>query len=397
MRLARLLMPSVALLAVAAVAATFLLNRGGDGRSNPAPSAVSESGPPVSRTATAAAASRSAGPGRFVVSELHGNETLLISVSPANLSDRRPLVRIEHAPNWAPRASVAPGGDLVAYTVMPVGARSPDVEGTVWVVGLSAREPRRVAARVDVRVTPVWSPDGTRVVYQRALPAQGGGIITVLEEVDVHSGKAQELARTPPGPLFPAGYGTDARLFYHVRFQREGAFLVETNTESRAVREVARLGDGAARDFKIAPDGSSLLYLALEGSPPRYRARVAEFVTGQVRDVLPQRSRSEDVGVAWRRGLPSVPSVGSILQGAGATGQVATEAAPAPFIETAQGFDAPVAWSPDGRLLLLRSFSGKTADDPGKEQPVLVDAEGARRPLTGNGPIEIVGWVTDGS
>lgn len=402
MRLLRWLMPSITLLVPTIMVLTSCTDSRGD---QPSSASAAETRAPAARmgTATAAAAasraptSRAAGAGRFVVSELHGTETLLISVSAANLSDRRPLVRIEHAENWAPRASVAPGGDLVAYTVMPSGARSPDVEGTVWVVGLSAKEPRRVAARVDARVTPVWSPDSTRVVYQRAIPAPSGGAITVLEEVDVRDGKAQELARTPPGPLFPAGYGADPRLFYHVRFQREGAYLIETNTASRAVREVARLGDGAARDFKIAPDGSALLYLALEGTPPHYRARVAEFATGQVRDVLPQRSRSEDVGVAWRRGQPSVPSVGSILQGTGAAGQVAIEAAPAPFIETAQGFDAPVAWSPDGRLLLVRSFSGKTADDPGKEQPALVDAEGARKPLTGNGPIEIVGWVTDGS
>jgi dipeptidyl aminopeptidase/acylaminoacyl peptidase len=349
----------------------------------------------VAGTVTAAPA-RAVAPGRFIVSEFHGSETLLFSVSPADLADRRPLVRIEHAANWSPRAAVAPGGDLVAYTVLPAGARSPDTEGTLWVVGLSAREPRRVAARVDVRITPVWSPDGTRVVYQRAVPVPGAGIITSLEEVDVRNGKAQELAHTPPGPLFPAGYAPDARRFYYVVFGREGTMLREIDTTSRAVRDVARLGDGAARDFKLSPDGSFLLYLALEGVPARYHARVADLRTGVVRAVLPQLARSEDVGVAWRPDGRPTPGVGFITAGGAATGQVVTEASAAPFSVTTQGFDVPVAWSSDGRLLLARSFSGRTADDPGREQPVLIDAEGMRRPLSGGGPLELVGWVSDG-
>jgi hypothetical protein len=252
-----------------------------------------------------------------------------------------------------------------------------------------------VAVRVDVRVTPVWSPDGTRVVYQRAVPTPSG-VTAALEEVDVRDGKAQELAHTPPGPLYPAGYAPDARRFYYTVFQRDGAMLREIDTVSRAVRDVARLGDGAARDFKVAPDGSALLYLTLTGSPPRYQARVVDLGTGAVREVLPQLSRSEDVGVAWRPGGQLSPGVGFIAEGGTNTGKVVTEPGTAPFSVTTQGFDVPVSWSPDGRLLLARSFSGKTADDPGREQPVMIDSEGTRRPLSGSGPVELVGWVTDG-
>jgi hypothetical protein len=66
----------------------------------------------------------------------------------------------------------------------------------------------------------------------------------------------------------------------------------------------------------------------------------------------------------------------------------------AALVTDARGFDVPVAWSPDGRTLYARSFTGSSADDPGSEQPVLIDTEGARRPLTGDGPVEYVGWAT---
>ena len=32
-----------------------------------------------------------------------------------------------------------------------------------------------------------------------------------------------------------------------------------------------------------------------------------------------------------------------------------------------QGFDVPVAWSPDGRYLVVRSFEGSSAAEPGRE------------------------------
>jgi dipeptidyl aminopeptidase/acylaminoacyl peptidase len=392
MRLRRLPALGIVALVIAALVTGGLAVRARrPGEATPSP-AVAQTSPAATATALP---SRAIPAGRFVVAEYHGSETLLLSASAATPADRRPLARIDHAPNWAPRTAIAPGGDLVAYTVLPAGARSPDTEGTLWVVGLSAREPRRVAARVDVRVTPVWAPDGTRVVYQRALPSVSGGLMTALEEVDVRDGKGQELAQAPASRLFPAGYAPDAARFYYVRFEREGTFLHEIDTRSRAVRQVARLGDGAARDFELAPDGSALLYLAVTGTPPHYEARVADLRTGATRMVLPGVSRAEDVGVAWRPGAQPAPVVGMVLAGGPATGRLVAEPDGALVAESAQGFDVPVAWSADGRLLLVRSFSGRSADEPGREQPALIDGEGVRRLLTGEGPLEIVGWVAD--
>jgi dipeptidyl aminopeptidase/acylaminoacyl peptidase len=396
MALTRLMASAVALLAIVAGGTVVLRSRGDEGAHRPQSAAVvATARAAASRATTTAPPTPTAARGRFVVSEFRGSETLLLSVSALNPTDRRPLARIEHAPNWAPRAAIAPGGDLVAYTVLPPGSRSPDSEGTLWAVALKGREPRRLAARVDLRVTPLWAPDGTRVVYQRAIAGGTEGAVTALEEVDVRDGKAQELATAPPSRLLPVGYAPDAARFYYVRFERDGAYLHEVDTRSRAARRVARLADGAARDFRLSPDGSVVLYLALSGSPARYRAMTMNIGTGDVRPVLPGVSRSEDVGVAWRPGTPAAATVGMVGGGGEATGRVLVEGEATPVLETARGFDVPVAWSPDGRMLLVRSFSGTSADNPGAEQPVLVDSEGGRKPVTGEGRWEFVGWVID--
>ncbi len=60
------------------------------------------------------------------------------------------------------------------------------------------------------------------------------------------------------------------------------------------------------------------------------------------------------------------------------------------------GFDVPVAWSPDGRFLALRAFTGTDTEHPGAEQPALVDVEGQRQPVVGDGPIEFIGWLGHG-
>lgn len=389
MKMSRLIPSAVALLVLAAGGACLAGTRG--------PGGSADAGGTATGALTPQIGGRTPPPGHFVLSEFHGGETLLLSVSATDPDERRPLARIPHAPSWAPRAALAPGGERIAYTVLPGGARSPDTEGVLWVVTLQERAPQRLAARVDARTTPVWAPDGSRVIYLRALAGGPAAPLVALEEVSVRDGKVQEVAQASlPVRLFPVGYAPDAARFYYVRFERDGTYLHEVNTRSRAARQVTRLADGAARDFRLSPDGTVLLYLALGGTPARYRAFAAELRTGDIRPLLPEVSRSEDVGVAWRPGARPAASLGVVTGAGGITGRVVLQAGGTVTVtvtERAGGFDVPVAWAPDGRYLVLRSFSGADADHPSSEQPVLLDGDGMRRPLAGGSPVEFVGWA----
>lgn len=386
-QLTRSRLPLTALLALLVVAVMTSACSGNSARPSP----------PATPSSTASAAASLPAAGRFIVSEYHGEETRLFSVSPANLSDRRPLLRIPHAPNWAPRVAVAPGGGKIAYVAVPPGATSPDREGTLWVVDLVQREPRRLAVRLDARGLPTWSPSGSRIAYMRISASMAGGPQTVIEEVDVATARLSEVATSTR--LFPVGYDRAGARLWFVRYERDGAFLEWVDPATRAGGRTSRLGDGVARDFHVAPDGSSVIYLALGGTPARYHAMVAPLGDGDARPLLPSIPRTEDVGVAWRAvpGGQALPVVGMTTGGrpAGAVLVAVPGGDAESVVRSTTGFDVPVAWAADGQLLLARTFTGATADEPGRESLTLIDGEGGRRAVTGDGPLEFVGWVTD--
>lgn len=333
------------------------------------------------------------GPDRLLVSEPRGAETVLVSVSASDTSRRRPLLRIPHANGWEPRVALSPSGDRVAYTVLPPGAAAPDTDGVLWVADLQGKQPRRLAERLDVRTPPVWSPDGARLVVQRMLPGAAGAL--ALEEIDVRSALAREIARAaPPDRLFPVGYRPDGMRLLYARFERGGAFLHDVRTRDGADSRIARLGDGAARDFKLSPAADALLYLALTGAPPRYRAMLLDVSTGDVRPLLPGGASREDVGVAWRTGAAPAPAPSAGYLPADVAGGriVVPTAAARPISVRARGFDVPVAWSADGRWLVVRAFSGDNADAPGREDMMVVDTDGNRQPLAAGGAVEFVAW-----
>lgn len=333
---------------------------------------------------------------RLILTEFHGAFSVLLSVSPERPEDRRTLLRIDHAPNYAPHAAISPSGEAVAYTMLPAGSRSPDTEAVLWHVGLQERTPRRLAERLDLRITPVWSPDSSRVVVQRAGYSSTTGTELTLQAVDTRSGVIADLARaTGTQRLFPAGFSPDGGWFYYMRYSKAGAFLEAVDLRSRASRQIARVGDGAVRDIRIAPDGSGALMLALEGEPGTYHAVGVNLGSGDVNPLLPGVRRAEDVGVAWKPASPPVATVG-MLGAADSSGAVLLSDGSRDVRNNA-GFDVPVSWSPDGRLLFVRSFSGSSADDPGPERPAVIDAEGVRRPVTGTAPLEFVGWSDHGS
>ena len=155
-----------------------------------------------------------------------------------------------------------------------------------------------------------------------------------------------------------------------------------------------RLGDGAVRDLKLSPDRRALAYLGLSGNTGMYQAGSVDFATGVTQRLLPNVTRIEHVGVAWRPGATPGITVGLVDPEEGVTGRVVMAVDGTPAVpERTTGFDVPVAWSPDGRSLVARAFSGTSPDAPGREDIVLIDSEGVRRSLGGNGATEFIGWV----
>ncbi len=57
------------------------------------------------------------------------------------------------------------------------------------------------------------------------------------------------------------------------------------------------------------------------------------------------------------------------------------------------GFDLPQSWSPDGKFLAVRSFSGTSIANPGSSQLVTVSRASGSRFVVASGEVEVIGWV----
>jgi hypothetical protein len=62
-----------------------------------------------------------------------------------------------------------------------------------------------------------------------------------------------------------------------------------------------------------------------------------------------------------------------------------------------QGFDVPVAWSADGRYLVVRSFEGTSAAQPGRETLTIIEEGVGRKAVGEQGSLEFIGWLSGGS
>jgi hypothetical protein len=59
------------------------------------------------------------------------------------------------------------------------------------------------------------------------------------------------------------------------------------------------------------------------------------------------------------------------------------------------GFDVPLAWSPDGRYLAVRSLQGEPPNQITAEKIVVISpANGGRYELQTSGPAQFIGWLT---
>lgn len=320
---------------------------------------------------------------QFVFAERVEGTTTIWAARPDEPADRRVLARIPHDPNWGIRAALSPDGRLLAYTFMPPGGRDPDRDAALALLDVQGRHSRRLATGVDLRTTPLWTGPAA-VIVQRATD-QGQGVLVRL----ALDGDEQPLATALPGHrLFPAATGSDGAAIYVIDLSADGAVL--RRLDSAGDHTVARVGDGPARGFALAPAGGSLALLRLEPGVDgrRYRAVVVDLDSGVIRAVRPDRDRVEDTGLAWDgRGRLWVTALARPGGPGLLLGVVGTDDR-----TTATGFDALVTAAPDGNWLAVRAFAGDDSDRPGTEAVHLLHADGRRVPVTAAGGVMAVGW-----
>lgn len=322
-------------------------------------------------------------------------------VAPADKpSERQVVAVVPHAAHYGIYATLSPDGRHIAYTTLSpdLGDASADSPAEVWVMGVDGTYPRLLATDADLLVAPVWAPDGASLVFRRSRALENAAGDFQLVRVSLAGSETTLIAAEVA--LFPVGFSPDGEQLYYTQLSVAGTELGQVPAGGGSPALVAHLGDDFTRDWHLSPDGSRLAFLAPQESQAGtvLRAMVMDL-DGKLllRPALPTAGRpTQEFNPIWH------PQDGDLTLGRLALGE---RSAPAmrvhasglqPLEAPSQGFDVPLAWSPDGGTLALRSFQGDPMSGLGSWRLILLNAQGQRREISAEGEISFVGWVGDG-
>lgn len=351
--------------------------------------------------------SGASGPARVLVSEF-GIEADTLWTAPAdNPSQRQVVAVVPHAAHYGIYASLSPDGRFIAYTALSPGLKdaSSDSPAELWVMGADGSYPRILASDSDLLIAPVWAPDSASLVFRRSRPQENTAGTFELVRVSLAGGDrtaqgaGESVLVSADAALFPVGFSPDGKDLYYTQLSAGGTDLGRTATGG-SPSLIAHLGDDFTRDWHLSPDGGRLAFLAPAQSQagPVLRAMVMEL--GRSRRIQPAILApdlpTQEFNPIWH------PEDGDLTLGRLTLGQ---RSAPAIRVSASgsqrldgpsQGFDVPLAWSPDGDTLALRSFEGDLKSDLGPWRLILLDSAGQRREVKAESEISFVGWTAGG-
>jgi len=329
----------------------------------------------------------------LVYTEFGRDQDTIWLAAVSRLEERQAVATVAHAAFWGINASLAPDGASVAYTALSPTVPNPeeaaDNQAELWVQPLAGGEGRLLANNADVRVAPMWAPDSGSLVYQSVARESNS---PTLFRVNMEDGSASVLATlSGAAAAFPVGFSSDAQSFYVAQIGEGGTDLLAISTADGSVRTLARIAGGVARDWHASADGSSLAFVnRVQG---RWELGVASLPDGSLSalesDLLPPVELFSPVWHPRR----SIVTVGTAPSG-GATGALNVplngdggERLPGPD----QGFDVPLAWSPDGGYLTVQGYSEYPVQQRGRL--FVITPDGQRIAPAGQAEVTFVGWL----
>jgi Tol biopolymer transport system component len=350
-------------------------------------------------------AAKAGGSPLLIYSEFGRSTDTIWAASPDDPTRRTKLTTVDHAPEYGIVAGLSPDGSRIAYTVLPSsGAAAIDAPAEVWVMDRNGRHRTRLAADADLPVAPVWSPDGSAVVFRRSAGSDSNGSFQIVKVTT--AGVETTLLDTTDGVL-PVGFAPDGSLYF-ARLSTGGTDLGVVRPDGSVTSTVAHLSDDFARDWHLSPDGSRLAYLApgQAGDKISYHSVVIDLNPGTAvsrslaASAFAPTNQSDEFNPIWRpdgggvtvgRLAPYAGSGSPVLQMALAGGPTTSALAAPP-----RGFDVPLSWSPDVAYLAVRFFEGDSVTNPGRSWVTVVGSDGARRTVSSNSDVEVLGWSDSG-
>src|SRR5581483_7280920 len=107
---------------------------------------------------------------RFIYREFGEQADTLWIASALDPQAKRIVATIPHAQSWGIFASLSPDGRTIAYTAADpaLGNVTTTPAADLWFIDTTGKNQRKVAAKVDLRVAPVWDSDSAQVAVRRA-------------------------------------------------------------------------------------------------------------------------------------------------------------------------------------------------------------------------------------
>jgi len=331
---------------------------------------------------------------QLVVSEFGDDADTVVVVNPYDVTSRRTIATIEHAPGYGVFPSLAPDGKALAYTALPTDAPRPS-PGSPAIAGVVDTDDHVtvLANDVDLLIAPVWSPDSSSVVVRKNTPApdSAGSFELILLRRD---GERSTITTWSTAAVFPIAFAPDGSKLYFAALNNAGTDLYSVAPDGSGETRIAHLSDEIARDWQLSPDGETLAYSVSEtGEAPQVVAKTLELATGAASDAIASGDGTKmELNPQWsgdgRLTIASVkPEGGSSAVSVDATG--ATEA----VASSGDGIDLPLGWSPRGDRLAVRSVEGAVPNEAGPSHVELVDRDGGRQRISENADVLIAGWL----
>ena len=362
LRVLRLVLTSLLLVAVAATG--MLLHAGLRGASSP--ENVSEPGLAA-----------------LVFAEFGANVDSIYVTSATNIGDRTLIHTVEHAPGWGLNPAAAVVAGQTAYTVLPPEAAPyRDSPAELWLLDVTTRNATRLARDADLLAAPVLSENGQMLAYRRTDDSGTQAIVRV--DLETRARRVLHSDSTSFG-VFPIGFdGAGAVLF--ARLSPSGTDLLRVS-DGAVAELVLHASDETARDWRVAPGGNTVAYLAPELYAERvvHRAQLASLDGSSAIAGPPPAVAGEQYAPAWRWD-------GALAIGATAAPIVVGAADTVTLPAAASGFDVPLGWSDGGGYLAVRHFDGNGSQAAGRETLVVI-GNGTRTTVESARELIFLGWT----
>ena len=331
----------------------------------------------------------------LVLATTQGGETRLwqrLPEDPALLE----LGLIRHQSDFLPRVALSPDGHRLAYTRLITGSQ-PETDPAVQLglFDLTSGTDVRLAPEVDLRSTPLWSTDGSSILFRQTYQH-----VDMASRVELHaleigsSGATRLIVAEEASTLVPLLWSADGTLLYG-RWGN-GVDLQRIEPGGSAPRTLARLSDGPAHNLSLSPDGRTAAYTRplARAASAQHSVFLVSIATGAVRQRWTEVN--DHLNPVWR---PDAQSITIATRGpSGALANLRQDDLVGGPPQTVQAgppgrLEVPLAWSPDGRWLIIRSLQGTNSYDLTDEELVLVDsARGAREAIRRPGHTTFIGW-----